>query len=170
MRSPMTSSSLRVLEISQSTAFRCRNPSTDRAELRLHKYRGGCHCGSVRWALRSEFTAPDLPVRACRCEFCRKHGALSTSNANGEMNFTVQGPGQVIRCRANSSVGSSPSVARMALQRRGHAANAWGAAPRSRQGSNSAEASRGGTITNPSGAPAWPWPVNSLPGGRPLQP
>jgi hypothetical protein len=65
----------------------------------LHEYHGGCHCGNVHWTLRSGLAASELPVRACQCEFCRKHGALSTSDAQGEMNFTVLDRGTLIRYR-----------------------------------------------------------------------
>jgi hypothetical protein len=64
----------------------------------LHEY-GGCHCRNVHWTLRSGLAASELPVRACQCEFCRKHRALSTSDAQGEMNFTVLDRGALIRYR-----------------------------------------------------------------------
>jgi hypothetical protein len=55
----------------------------------VHEYHGGCHCGNLRWTLRSRFAFSELPVRACQCRFCRRHGALSTSDQKGEMAFWV---------------------------------------------------------------------------------
>ena len=43
---------------------------------RLH---GQCHCGAVRVEIEG-IEAADLPLRACQCGFCRRHGALSTSH------------------------------------------------------------------------------------------
>lgn len=60
-------------------------------------HHGGCHCGNVRWTLRSHLTSSELPARACQCSFCRKHGALSTSDSQGEMHFTVQDRNAMVR-------------------------------------------------------------------------
>ena len=54
-----------------------------------HKHRGGCHCGNLRWTLRSELSLAQLPVRTCGCRFCRKHGLLMTSDPQGEMDFIL---------------------------------------------------------------------------------
>jgi hypothetical protein len=43
---------------------------------RLH---GQCHCGAVRVEIEG-VAAADLPLRACQCGFCRRHGAISTSH------------------------------------------------------------------------------------------
>jgi hypothetical protein len=53
-----------------------------------HEHRGGCHCGNLRWTLRSALSLRDLPVRTCGCRFCRKHGLLTTSDPQGEMDFS----------------------------------------------------------------------------------
>lgn len=65
----------------------------------MHEHHGGCHCGNLRWTLRSRFAVSELLVRACQCDFCRKHGALSTSDAQAEMNFAVLDRGAMIRYR-----------------------------------------------------------------------
>ncbi len=52
-----------------------------------HEHSGRCHCGDVRWTLRSRLAASELPARACACGFCRAHGALSTSDPAGELRF-----------------------------------------------------------------------------------
>jgi hypothetical protein len=50
-------------------------------------HRGGCHCGALRYALTSALAVEALPLRACQCLFCRRHGALSTSDPAGRVRF-----------------------------------------------------------------------------------
>lgn len=47
--------------------------------------RGACHCGKVEVELETSMAAADLPLRACDCSFCRRHGAKSTSDPNGRL-------------------------------------------------------------------------------------
>jgi hypothetical protein len=60
-------------------------------------HRGGCHCGALRYALETELPVAQLPLRACQCSFCRHHGARSTSDPQGWLEFEVRDPGQVTR-------------------------------------------------------------------------
>ena len=64
-----------------------------------HEHRGGCHCGNLRWTLRSELSLAQLPVRTCGCRFCRKHGLLTTSDPQGEMDFILTNRAAVLRYR-----------------------------------------------------------------------
>jgi hypothetical protein len=64
-----------------------------------HAHRGGCHCGNLRWTLRSELALAQLPVRTCGCGFCRKHGLLTTSDPRGEMDFILTNRAAVLRYR-----------------------------------------------------------------------
>jgi len=64
-----------------------------------HEHRGGCHCGGLTWTLRSALAPEALPARACQCAFCRKHGALTTSDPDGELRFARVDPAQVLRYR-----------------------------------------------------------------------
>jgi len=50
---------------------------------------GGCHCGRLRVALTTDRAVTELPLRACQCTFCRRHGALTTSDPAGEVVLTV---------------------------------------------------------------------------------
>ena len=50
-------------------------------------HRGGCHCGDLRYALETSLAVAALPLRACQCSFCRRHGALSTSDPAGRVRF-----------------------------------------------------------------------------------
>ena len=40
----------------------------------LAKYRGGCHCGRVRYEVETNLA----PVMSCNCSICQKRGALLT--------------------------------------------------------------------------------------------
>ena len=51
---------------------------------------GGCHCGALRYALATALPPGQLPLRACQCAFCRKHGALSTSDPAGSVRFELK--------------------------------------------------------------------------------
>jgi hypothetical protein len=43
-------------------------------------------------------TPAELPLRACQCGFCRRHGARTTSDPNGSLHLTVA-PGDIGRYR-----------------------------------------------------------------------
>jgi len=68
-----------------------------------YEHRGSCHCGNLRWTLRSALTLARLPVRTCGCSFCRKHGLLTTSDPQGEMEFTSTDRAGVIRYRFDTA-------------------------------------------------------------------
>ena len=59
---------------------------------------GSCHCGAVRVALLPSKPAAELPLRACQCGFCRRHGARTTSDPAGSLHLTAA-PGDLIRYR-----------------------------------------------------------------------
>jgi len=63
------------------------------------EHRGACHCGALRFVLRSALAVAALPARACACGFCRRHAAISTSDPAGELRFVADDPAQVIRYR-----------------------------------------------------------------------
>src|SRR5262245_48850840 len=49
------------------------------------KYSGQCHCGKLKAAFESNKDAAALGVRACQCDFCRRHGAKNVSDAEGDL-------------------------------------------------------------------------------------
>ena len=53
-------------------------------------HRGGCLCGDLRYALDTALALTALPLRACQCAFCRRHGALSTSDPAGTVRFELR--------------------------------------------------------------------------------
>lgn len=63
----------------------------------IHK--GGCHCGAIRIAYRSEVPAADHTLRACQCGFCRKHGSLAVSDPQGSAEIAFADQAKVSRYR-----------------------------------------------------------------------
>jgi hypothetical protein len=59
---------------------------------------GHCHCGAIRVILETPRTAAELPLRACQCGFCRRHGGLTTSDPEGHLHIEAA-PGSVTRYR-----------------------------------------------------------------------
>ena len=54
------------------------------------KIQGGCFCGNIRYTFTSPIPLPEIPIRACSCEFCTRHGNRYTSNPNGELDIVIQ--------------------------------------------------------------------------------
>ena len=50
---------------------------------------GSCHCGAIRVRLETAKTAAELPLRACQCSFCRRHGGLATSDPEGRLHISA---------------------------------------------------------------------------------
>jgi hypothetical protein len=55
----------------------------------MREIRGSCHCRNIRFSLDWPDTGPTIPVRACGCSFCRKHGGVWTSNPRGRFRLQV---------------------------------------------------------------------------------
>lgn len=60
---------------------------------------GRCHCGNLELVLETRLSAADLPLRACTCTFCGRHGARSTSDPQGRVTITVREPERLVRYR-----------------------------------------------------------------------
>ncbi|HEY6483385.1 MAG TPA: hypothetical protein VIY54_07645 [Steroidobacteraceae bacterium] len=58
----------------------------------LVTYQGGCHCGAIGYSYRTELAPGEWPIRACQCAFCRAHGARTTSDPNGVLEFHARQP------------------------------------------------------------------------------
>ncbi|MCB2113024.1 MAG: hypothetical protein KDD85_05685 [Parvularculaceae bacterium] len=46
---------------------------------------GHCHCGRLTASFETQKTPRELGVRACQCEFCRRHGAVNVSDPAGKV-------------------------------------------------------------------------------------
>ncbi len=60
---------------------------------------GGCHCGNITYVLGWPGEAADIPVRACSCTFCTKHGGTYTSDRDAELAAVVHDQALVSRYR-----------------------------------------------------------------------
>ncbi len=50
---------------------------------------GKCHCGNITYVLRWPGEGTEIPVRACGCTFCTKHGGTYTSHRDAELAAVV---------------------------------------------------------------------------------
>ena len=52
-------------------------------------FKGSCHCGNIGFTLHWPEDTATIPVRACGCELCTKHGAVWTSNPAGSFQLHI---------------------------------------------------------------------------------
>lgn len=64
---------------------------------------GHCHCGSIRVILEPGRPVAELPLRACGCDFCRRHGAATTSDPKSFLHIEAA-PGSVNHYRFGRGV------------------------------------------------------------------
>ena len=53
---------------------------------------GRCHCGNLSFELAWTPEPGEIPVRACTCSFCTKHGGVWTSCPTGSLKVHVSEP------------------------------------------------------------------------------
>lgn len=63
------------------------------------EYLARCHCGALTARYRTSAEPSVWSLRACQCSFCRSHGALTTSDPAGSLEFRCGDPDQVRRYR-----------------------------------------------------------------------
>ncbi len=63
---------------------------------RIH---GSCHCGNIRLTFDWPGSASSIPVRACGCGLCTKHGAVWTSHPDGRFRLRIADDSHVTRYR-----------------------------------------------------------------------
>ena len=51
---------------------------------------GRCHCGNISFTLDWQPDPTEIPVRACTCSFCVKHGGVWTSNPRAALKVAVK--------------------------------------------------------------------------------
>jgi len=56
---------------------------------------GKCHCGNITVHLEWPGEPSEIPVRACGCTFCVKHGGVWTSNPSAKLVVTIDDAAQV---------------------------------------------------------------------------
>jgi len=60
-------------------------------------YEGRCHCGAIGFTYRTAMPGERWSIRTCQCTFCRLHDALSTSDPQGGLEFSIREPRQLQR-------------------------------------------------------------------------
>jgi hypothetical protein len=68
----------------------------------LPTHLGGCHCGAVRIAFRSDKPPGAFEPRTCQCGFCRRHGSRAVSDPEGLMTIDIRRPEIVQQYRFGS--------------------------------------------------------------------
>jgi hypothetical protein len=58
---------------------------------------GNCHCRNISFTLTWDPDPAEIPVRACTCSFCTKHGNVWTSNPKGALRIAIAQREQVGR-------------------------------------------------------------------------
>ncbi len=58
-------------------------------------FEGSCHCGNIRTIFHWPEETESIPVRACGCSLCTKHGGVWTSNPNGHFELAINNTAQV---------------------------------------------------------------------------
>lgn len=56
---------------------------------------GRCHCGNISFSLNWEPDPAEIPVRACTCSFCTKHGGVWTANPGARLQVKLREPARV---------------------------------------------------------------------------
>jgi hypothetical protein len=51
---------------------------------------GRCHCGNISFTLLWKPEPSAIPVRACTCSFCTKHGGVWTSCPGGSISVSIR--------------------------------------------------------------------------------
>lgn len=46
---------------------------------------GKCHCGQIEVSFETALPLDEIDVRACQCTFCRRHGAKTVTDPNGQL-------------------------------------------------------------------------------------
>ena len=60
---------------------------------------GSCHCGALRFVFTTALPPSRWRVRACQCSFCRAHGARTTSDPAGAVQFRIADATSLVRYR-----------------------------------------------------------------------
>lgn len=68
-----------------------RKPASKEA-LQRTTYEGSCHCGAIEYSYATALPPGKWVVQSCQCSFCRGHGACTTADPAGEMQFRFVQP------------------------------------------------------------------------------
>ncbi len=63
------------------------------------RHPGRCHCGNLTLTFETAQPPDRVPLRACQCTFCRRHGAVWTTDPAGFLEVRVRDPALLSRYR-----------------------------------------------------------------------
>ena len=63
------------------------------------RFHGRCHCGNIRFWFDWPDQSSVIPVRACGCTLCTKHGAVWTSHPDGRFQLSIGDQSRAARYR-----------------------------------------------------------------------
>ncbi len=63
------------------------------------RHPGRCHCGNLTLTFETAQPPDRVPLRACQCTFCRRHGAVWTTDPAGVLDVRVRDPALLSRYR-----------------------------------------------------------------------
>ena len=86
------------------------------------RFHGGCHCGNIRFWFDWPAQAENIPVRACGCSFCTKHGAVWTSHPEGQFQLQITDAFQAKRYQFGQKTADMHVCANCGITPRGPAA------------------------------------------------
>lgn len=72
--------------------------------MEANEFTGRCHCGNIHYRFSTTQVLNGLPMRRCDCSFCRRHGAVYTSDPSGELELAVKEPEALRKYRFSSGV------------------------------------------------------------------
>ena len=61
----------------------------------MRRIKGKCHCGNISYEFLWPEAGSRIPVRACSCTFCMKHGGVYTSHPDGQLAVQISDPALV---------------------------------------------------------------------------
>ena len=76
---------------------------------------GKCHCGNIGYVLDWAGDGAEIPVRACGCTFCTKHGAAWTSHREAALSAEIRDASLVSRYRFGTATADFHVCARCGI-------------------------------------------------------
>ena len=73
-------------------------------EAPMLKIEGGCHCGNIEYVFETSIPLERLYLRECQCSFCRKQGAIYTSDPNGNIYINIKDKRNVTKYKFSTKV------------------------------------------------------------------
>lgn len=64
-----------------------------------HSHAGRCHCGAIEMTFETEIAATEMPLRACDCDFCRRHGVRAAADPAGRARIVARDAAALQRYR-----------------------------------------------------------------------